>query len=229
MAETADEHWPLFGLSVRTPTIELRIIDESTAYELLDLASSGIHPPEFMPFTFPWTDEPDGLRQQNSLRHYWRTRAEVSPDKWMLEFAVRADGELVGSQALTAESFPTLRVAASGSWLAQRYQGRGIGKEMRAAIVHLAFAGLDARRCESAAFEDNEASRHVSRAVGYEENGDEIGLRRGEPARLIRYKLERSAWEERRRDDIVIEGLERALPMLGLSSPPNGAPGVAST
>lgn len=196
----------------------MRVVDEPTAYELIDLASSGIHPPEVMPFTFPWTDEPDGERQQNSLRHYWRVRAEFRPEKWMLEFAVRADGELVGAQGLHTENFPVRRVASSGSWLALRHQGRGIGKEMRAAILHFAFAGLGATRCESAAFENNPASRGVSTALGYEENGDEIALQRGTPARLVRYKIERSEWERRRREDIVIEGLDRALPMFGLNS-----------
>ena len=34
--------------------------------------------------------------------------------------------------------FPTLRAAESGSWLGLAYQGRGFGKEMRAAIVEFA-------------------------------------------------------------------------------------------
>jgi RimJ/RimL family protein N-acetyltransferase len=218
MTPTWEEHWPLFGLRVRTPRLELRVIDEPTAFELVDLASTGIHPPELMPFTFPWTDEPDGVRQQNSLRHYWRVRADFAAEKWVLAFAVRRDGELVGSQGLHADNFPLTRVASSGSWIAQRYQGQGIGKEMRAAILHLAFEGLGAVRCESAAFENNPSSRGVSLSLGYVENGDEIKLQRGQPARMVRYKLERSAWERQRRDDIVIDGLDRALPMFGITS-----------
>lgn len=229
MTSTGGEHWPLFGLCVRTPRLELRVVDEPTAYELVDLASSGIHPPELMPFTDPWTDDPEGERQQNSLRHYWRMRAEFSAKKWMLEMAVREDGELVGAQAITAEHFAARRVVSSGSWLALRHQGRGIGKEMRAAILHLAFAGLGANRCESGAFENNPSSRSVSRALGYEENGDEIALQRGVPTRLVRYKLERAEWERQRRDDIVIEGLEPALPMFGLSSSQGEGPAVGST
>lgn len=229
MATRGDDHWPLFGITVRTPRLELRVVDEPTAYELIELASSGVHPPELMPFTFPWTDEPDGERQQNSLRHYWRVRAEFRPEKWMLELAVRVDGELVGAQGLHSENFPARRVASSGSWLAMRHQGKGIGKEMRAAILHFAFSGLGATRCESAAFENNPASRGVSKALGYEENGDEIALQRGLPARLVRYKIDRVDWEPRRRDDIVIYGLERALPMFGLSSSQDEEPAAAST
>ena len=229
MAAPREEHWPLFGLRVRTPRVELKVVDDESAYALLDVVTEGVHPPEFMPFTLPWTDEPDGIRQQNSLRHYWRTRAELSPAKWMIEMAVYADGELVGSQALLGDEFPKKRVASSGSWLGMRHQGKGIGKEMRAAIVHLAFAGLGATRCESAAFEDNAASRAISLGLGYEENGDGIVLRREEPARLIRYKLERTTWEQSRRDDIVIQGLDAALPMLGLSPPPDEGSAAGST
>jgi hypothetical protein len=38
------------------------------------------------------------------------------------------------------------------SWLAPGQRGRGIGEEVRAAVLHLAFAGLGAREAESDAF-----------------------------------------------------------------------------
>jgi hypothetical protein len=56
----------------------------------------------------------------------------------------------------------------------------------------------------------------VSRALGYVEDGDDIALRRDAADRQIRLKLERAEWEKRRRDDIVIEGLEPCLPLLGV-------------
>ena len=105
---------------------------------------------------------------------------------------------------------------ATGSWLTRSAQGRGLGKEMRAAVLHLAFAGLGAERAVSAAFEDNAASLAVSRSLGYVENGDGIHSRRGRPARRINLLLLRSEWERRRRDDIQIEGLEACLPLFGL-------------
>src|SRR3954452_25599868 len=74
-------------------------------------------------------------------------------------------------QDLIAEDFPTLGTVTTFSWLAPRARRRGIGREMRAAILHLAFAGLGAREATSEAFVDNTASNAVSRALGYEENG----------------------------------------------------------
>jgi RimJ/RimL family protein N-acetyltransferase len=108
------------------------------------------------------------------------------------------------------------RQVGTGSWLGESYQGRGIGKEMRAAILHLAFAGLGAMRATSSAFEDNPASLAVSRALGYVENGDDIVARRGRPVRHIRLVLHRQVWERSRRRDIQIHGLEACLPMFGL-------------
>lgn len=213
----AHPHWPVLDLVVRTPRLELRPVDEPTAFALVDLASAGVHPPDTMPFAVAWTAEPDGVRQRHSLQHYWRTRAQVEAELWSLEMAVRAEGALVGSQGLGAAQFPVRRVATSGSWLGQAYQGRGLGTEMRAAILHLAFAGLGAERCESEAFEDNRASRRVSEALGYRENGDEVRVRQGRRARAVRYVIERATWAARRRDDIEITGLKLCLEMLGLT------------
>jgi RimJ/RimL family protein N-acetyltransferase len=42
---------------------------------------------------------------------------------------------------------------------------------MRAAALHLAFAGLGAREATSEAFADNRASNRVSQTLGYEPNG----------------------------------------------------------
>jgi RimJ/RimL family protein N-acetyltransferase len=87
---------------------------------------------------------------------------------------------------------------------------------MRAAILHLAFAGLGATRATSGAFENNAASLAVSRALGYVDNGDDIGAPRGTPMRQIRLLLIREIWEKNRRDNIQIHGLEPCLPMFGV-------------
>ena len=84
---------------------------------------------------------------------------------------------------------------------------------MREAVLHLAFAGLDAEEALSGAFEDNVASLATSRAVGYEENGEARGHRRDGAARTVRFRLGRDGWERRRRSDIEILGLEECLDM----------------
>jgi RimJ/RimL family protein N-acetyltransferase len=117
---------------------------------------------------------------------------------------------------MIATDFAIKRQVGTGSWLGQGYQGHGLGKEMRAAILHLAFAGLGAVRATSGAFEDNAASLAVSRALDYVENGDDIGAPRGTPVRQIRLLLTRENWEKNRRADIQIHGLEPCLPMFGI-------------
>jgi len=129
---------------------------------------------------------------------------------------VKEGDVVVGVQGMLATDFAVKRQVGTGSWLGQGYQGRGIGKEMRAAILQLAFAGLGAKRATSGAFEDNAASLAVSRGLGYVENGDDIGAPRGTPVRQIRLLLTREAWEKKRRDDIQIHGLETCLPMFGV-------------
>ena len=84
---------------------------------------------------------------------------------------------------------------------------------MRETVVHLAFAGLGAEEALSGAFEDNAASLATSRAVGYQENGEARGHRRNGAGRTIRFRLGREAWEERRRGDIEIVGLDGCLDM----------------
>ncbi len=45
----------------------------------------------------------------------------------------------------------TLRTFDTGSWVGRRFQGRGTGTEMRAAALHLMFAGLGAREATTSA------------------------------------------------------------------------------
>ena len=170
-----------------------------------------------MPFSVPWTDAPAERRTCESLQWWWRQRAEWSPTSWSLTGAVVVAGTPVGVQDLMAHDFARLRCVRTGSWLERAHQGRGLGKEMRAAMLHLAFAGLGAREAHSAAFADNEASLATSRALGYERNGEEPVLRRGRPDRQVSLVLRRERREAQRRHDITISGLEGCLAMFGLA------------
>jgi RimJ/RimL family protein N-acetyltransferase len=206
-------YWPFFDLRVRTPRIELRYPNDDDLVALAALAAEGIHPPDFMPFTTPWTE-------RNALQWHWRTRADLTPQKWGLLFVTvdAATGTIVGTQGIEAKDFAVTRTVSTGSWLGQEHQGKGIGKEMRAAVLHLAFEGLAAQTAFSGAYTDNAASIAVSRALGYQDDGYEVVARRGEAARELRFRLERADWEAKQnpRADIVIEGLEPCLPLLGL-------------
>ncbi len=127
------------------------------------------------------------------------------------------DGQVVGTQGLWTTSYPVSRTVLSGSWLGRAHQGQGIGTEMRAAILHLAFAGLGADRADTGAFEDNEASLAVTRKLGYRPNGDALVVDGERRDRELLFAMDRAGWEDIRRDDIEIVGLEPCLPLFGLS------------
>ena len=212
--------WPLFDLVVRTPVLELRLPRESEFGALIEVADAGIHDAGTMPFFVPWTDLQPGPRARETAKWLWSHRANWSPEKWTFTAGVFVDGRPVGMQDVGAEHFRAVRSVETGSWLGRAYQGRGIGREMREAILHLAFAGLGAEEALSGAFEDNAASLATSRAVGYQENGQARGQRRDSSGRTVRFRMGRDVWEQRRRDDIEIVGLEDCLDMF--VGPPPG-------
>jgi RimJ/RimL family protein N-acetyltransferase len=209
--------WPLFDLTIRTPRLVMRPPRDEDVFAIVELASAGIHDPKEMPFRFPWTDVASPQFERNSLQFHWRVRATWTVEQWQLPFAVWVEGEIVGQQDIMGTDFVHTRTFETGSWLGQRHQGQGIGKEMRTAILHLGFLGLSATRAETGAYEHNMASLGVTRALGYEDNGDAVHAPRGEPQVERKFKMSREQFEAIRRDDITIENLEPCLPMFGLA------------
>ena len=205
--------WPLFDLVVRTPRLELRLPKEHEFAALIELADAGIHDADTMPFMVPWTDLEPGPRARETAKWLWGHRANWSPNKWTFTAGVFVDGRPVGMQDVAAENFAAVRSVETGSWLGRAHQGQGIGREMREGILHLAFAGLGAEEALSGAFEDNAASLATSRAVGYAPNGEARGRRRNGSSRTVRFRLGRDVWEQRRRDDIELLGLDGCLDM----------------
>lgn len=212
--------WPLFDVVVRTPRLELRLPEEAEFAALIEVADAGIHDPDTMPFFVPWTDLEPGTRARETAKWLWSHRANWSPDKWTFTAAVFVGGRPVGMQDVGAENFRAVRSVETGSWLARAHQGQGIGREMREAILHFAFEGLGAEEALSGAFDDNESSLATSRAVGYEENGEARGKRRDASGRTVRFRMSRDAWEQRRRGDIEILGLDGCLDMFIGPPPP---------
>jgi RimJ/RimL family protein N-acetyltransferase len=211
----AHPYWPFFDLRIRTPRFELRPPTDDDLVELAALAAKGVHDPDKMPFLQPWTRAPSPQLERNALQWGWRSRAELTPERWRVAFAVVEDGTTVGTQDVGATDFAIRRSVNTGSWVGRAYQGRGVGKEMRAAVLHFAFAGLGAWMAHTEAFEDNPASLAVTRALGYVEDGEQLFAVEGRAQRELRFRMPRDVWEQRRRDDIVIEGLEPCLELLG--------------
>jgi RimJ/RimL family protein N-acetyltransferase len=212
-----DTHpWPLYALRITTPRLELRVADDEDLAELFEAARAGIHPEGEMPFGIPWTDtlgEPDA--SSRFFAFHWAARGALKPESWSLPFVVLSEGRVIGTQELAAADFAGSRSVSSGSWLTQSAQGNGFGVEMRAAVLHLAFAGLGALEAQTSAWYDNPASQRVSLRLGYEHEGQMLLARRGEPTAHLRYRLTREKWEAARRDDIALHALESCLPLLG--------------
>ncbi len=197
--------------------MELRTPTDDDLAELVEVVLDGIHNPQTMPFTTEWTDAASPELERGALRYWWGCRATFSATRWDLPLAVVSEGTIVGVQALAASDFPTLRTAETGSWLGIAHQGKGIGKEMRRAIVHFGFEYLGAMAITSAAMMDNPASQGVSLATGYEPNGTDVVNRRGLRTEQVRYVLTRQRWSDHRSDtDIRVEGFESCKGMFGL-------------
>jgi RimJ/RimL family protein N-acetyltransferase len=217
MASSHNPYWPIFDLRVRTPRLELRLPDDGELISLARLVEAGVHSPDYMPFVIPWTDHRPPELGRKFMQWHWRARARWSPRSWELHFVALEGGQLVGAQDLEADDFGVLRTVAGGVWVGHAYQGRGLGREMREAVLHLAFAGLGAHAARAMTFDDNQAMLAVLHGLGYAANGSDPTVRRGAPGRCLRLQLDRAGWERIRRDDIAIEGLEPCLPLLGAS------------
>jgi len=209
------DQWPLFGLVLRTPRLELRLPDLPRAAELAELAKAGVHDPAVQPFVAEWTDASPERVAAGVLQWNWGAWAAWRPESWSLGLVAIADGRVVGTQGIDAREFATLREVGTGSWLGRAEQGRGLGTEMRAAVLELAFTGLGARFATSEAFEDNHASYAVSRKLGYADDGISRHVIRGAPVVSRRLRLDRAGWAEARTVPVRIEGLTPCLPMFG--------------
>ncbi|MFE3194644.1 GNAT family N-acetyltransferase [Nocardia sp. NPDC059240] len=216
-------YWPVAGLRVRTPRLELRMPDLEDLGALGALAAAGVHSPDVQPFTAEWTDVEPAERARRVLRFHWQCWADWQPEEWSLNLVVLHDGELVGTQSLGATNFAVCAEVNTGSWLGLAHHGQGIGTEMRAAVLELAFAHLGAESATSGAFEDNVGSYGVSRKLGYEQDGIALHAIRGKAAVIRRLRLSRARWETHRSVPVEVTGLPECLPLFGIRPPSGGA------
>ena len=216
--------WPLFGLRLRTERMVLRLPSDDEIVELIALAQAGIHPPDEMPFGVAWSVVPSPEFERSFVQHHWAWRANWTPQLWELNLMAELDGVPIGSQSIGAEGFAIQRTVHTGSWLGRAYQGRGLGKEMRSAVLGFAFDGLGARYAETSAFLDNAASNAVSRALGYEENGRGTFAPQGVARDTQKFRMSEAVWRGRPRPPLAIEGLEPCLAFFGADRPSDDGP-----
>jgi RimJ/RimL family protein N-acetyltransferase len=210
--------WPLLGLSVRTARLELRLPTEDELAELALVAVDGVYRAGERPFFSRWPERSAAEVARAVVQSQWRSRGSWTADDWSLELVVFDDsGRPMGTQEVGAGHFADLREVRTSSWLGVGYQGHGFGTEMRAAVLHLAFAGLGAAYAVSMSFADNTSSRSVSRKLGYQPDGIQRDLVDGEVLVTDRFRLSRDEWERTSRPEVTITGLDPCLDLFGLT------------
>lgn len=212
--------WPLRGLRLVSRNLELRY---PTADDL-DVLANLVSRAEYEP-SLPWMAGRDGSGRHDSpeqrarrlLQCLWREHGQWSPGGWTLTLVTVVAGRVVGLQRLFAGQFPVRREVASGSWLTADHRGRGIGTEMRAAVLQLSFAGLGATSARTEAREDNAASIAVSRKLGYADDGVSISVEDVRAVTYRRLRLDRDTWDAQTRIPIEIHGLRPCMSMFGVT------------
>ena len=207
-------HWPLFGLTLRTLRLELRMPTDDDLVGIVAAIGSGILGDEPYPFSTTWAHDPEPQRTWGALAFHWRCRAEITPDSFNLPLAVLLDGEVVGCQSIGASDFRALRTFSTGSWIAQAWQGQGFAREMRAAVLAFGFDHLGGTVATSSARATTGRSIKVSTSLGYRENGrvpcsfgDEVG-------EDVRFRLDKADWDALPdRPEVTVEGWSDCAPM----------------
>lgn len=137
-------YWPLFDLRLASPDLTLRPMAEA------DLAAvAGLLPDDVeqdpAATTFAIGNERIS-RGIVSCQHYWKAYGLWHPGAWRLNFVVSAAGHIIGVQELEGNDFPVLRTVDTSSFLVPAARGRGYGKQMREAVLALAFGPCKHRR-----------------------------------------------------------------------------------
>ncbi|MFD5783249.1 GNAT family N-acetyltransferase [Streptomyces sp. NPDC126933] len=154
------------------------------------------------------------------MRQHWSRLGAWAPDDWALELVVFFEGRPVGIQEIRATDFGIRREIVSGSWIGLDHQGKGIGTEMRVAMLHLAFAELGAGSAKSVSFTDNHASLSVSRKLGYQPDGITRDVLHGQVVESQWLRLSRQDWSRQEHGPVTVSGLTACKDFFGLATEP---------
>src|SRR4051812_10408046 len=108
------EHFPLLGLKLTTPRLELRLPSPEELAALAELAAEGVHDPAVMPFLVPWTDRPPAEVARGVIQHHWLNLGTWTPQEWSLNFTVFHECVVVGVQGVSAREPAVTREVATG-------------------------------------------------------------------------------------------------------------------
>lgn len=209
--------WPLFDLRLTTSDLMLRPLREADLVRLAEILPDDV---EQDPAATRFDGVPEPVNRGIVVfQTYWKAFGTWSPASWKLHFGVFLRDELIGTQTLEGDDFLRLREVDSASFLAPPMRGRGFGKQMRRAVLALAFEALGAERAITSAWHDNGASLGVSRALGYEPNGESRHVRGERVDRMLHLALSRETWLARGHSaGVTIEGFEACRPLFGLAA-----------
>ncbi len=212
--------WPLFDVRLTTPDLELRPLREAD----LDLVASQLpddHEQDPRATRYPDYDH-ETNRGVISHQAYWSAWGRWRPDDWRLPFLVTHQGRYLGIQELEGTEFVLLRTVDSSSFLIREARGRGFGKQMRRAVLALAFGPLGAEAAITSTWHDNLASLGVSLAVGYQLNGESRHQRDEGVDTFVHLRMLKGDWlATGAADDVTITGIEDCLPLFGLPATPD--------
>lgn len=213
-----DDYWPLFGLRLATVDLELRPMTEADQSEIARLLPTDV---ELDPAATRFAGANERIaRGRITHQAYWRAYGNWTTAAWRLSFVVRRDGAIIGAQELEGNDFLALRTVDTASFLVPSARGGGLGKQMRSAVLSLAFGPLEAQAAITSAWHDNHASLGVSRALGYQPNGEMLHRRDDGTDRMVHLRLTRSHWLGQPRAESAIDGFDTCRPLFGLDPLP---------
>src|SRR5712692_8481009 len=185
-------YWPLFDLRLASPDLTLRPMAEADLTAIADLLPDDV---EQDPAATTYAIVDDRIsRGIVSHQHNWKAYGTWRPEAWRLNFVVSAAEHIIGVQELEGNDFPALRTVDTSSFLVPSARDRGYGKQMRAAVLALAFGPLRARAAITSAWHDNHASLGVSRALGYQPNGESLHAREERVDVMVHMRLTGADW-----------------------------------
>jgi RimJ/RimL family protein N-acetyltransferase len=211
----ANAFWPLFDLRLSTGDVTLRPMNETDLMTLVERLPADV---ELDPTATTYAVDDDVNRGIVIHQSYWKAYGTWHPDAWRLNFAVLIEGELVGAQELEGNDFPRLRTVDTASFLVEAVRGKGVGKQMRRAVLGLAFGAMQAEAAITSAWHDNRASLGVSRALGYRPNGETLDRRGDGRDTMVHLRMLRSDWiASGASDTVTIHGFEDCRHLFGIS------------
>jgi RimJ/RimL family protein N-acetyltransferase len=196
----------LSAVSIRTSRLVVRVPSSAELAELAAVSVEGVA----SPVGFPSAAMPLPERVAAVVAYHDRCDQVSSRDMWQVNLVAVLDGQVVGSQSVSAVRFPQSRCVSTGSWIGSQFAGVGLEVEMRAAALVFA-QEVGAESAESRAVLENMSARGVSAMLGYRhvENVtvDVAGVRRT----VCRSVLDLATWP--RPDGVTAAGVDVCRPL----------------